>query len=109
MSNNIKQEKIKKRIALIEEIKTLDEEIKKLQDDIEGLKKQADQSWRLYKTFDHKKHFISAQRKYEECHKRENTLCELKKEKEYLKNKLAKLKTEHFQNQDQINQLKKAG
>lgn len=75
------------RKQLIKEIENLEVEIKKWNDNIEGKEKLADNDWRLYKQTGDRKYFFRANKKYKEWNEMKTQLCELEKEKEFLKNK----------------------
>ena len=83
---------IEQRIAIREELKTLEEEINRVKDHISGKEKQAAGDWHKYKQTGHKTYFISAGGKYKECNKMKSDLQALEQEKEFYQNKWNHLK-----------------
>ena len=80
------------RKKLIQEIEELEAEINRWTENIAGKEKLADNDWRLYKQTGDRKYFFRANTKYKEWNKMKAQLCELEKEKEFLKNKWNLLK-----------------
>ena len=91
MFDSTRQSK-EERKNLIKEIEELGVEIKRWKENIEGKEKLADNDWRLYKQTGDRKYFFRANKKYKEWNEMKAQLCELEKEKEFLKNKWNLLK-----------------
>ena len=81
-----------------DEIEALKEEEKQIEYDIEAVKKSADNDHRIYKQTDSTKHHETAKQKYEKVKKIENTLNEIKKERENITDRWNKLRKDILNN-----------